>query len=223
MSTLPASHALEFALYGFTVLEGAITEERAAELAVVLAQADRVAGTDYTHQQAYARHVKSVFVHDPVFLELIDNPTVLAFVEDALGPDIILGSLNARIVRPGDPAQPLHSDIPPALRKTGRPVMLNAVWMLDAFTADNGATRIVPGSHRHPDPEPPAGVALPYVLARPVTRAASWCSTASAGTVAGRTRRGRPATRCSPTTASGRGCVSRSTRTRTSPRRRGTP
>jgi ectoine hydroxylase-related dioxygenase (phytanoyl-CoA dioxygenase family) len=88
---------------------------------------------------------------------------VLAFVEEALGPDIILGSLNARIVRPGDPVQPLHSDIPPALRKPGPPVMLNAVWMLDAFTDHNGATRIVPGSHRHPDPEPPPGVELPYV------------------------------------------------------------
>ena len=84
---------------------------------------------------------------------------------EALGPDVILGSLNARIVRPGDPVQPLHSDVPPALRKQGKPVMLNAVWMLDAFTSDNGATRVVPGSHRHSDPEPPAAVELPYVVA----------------------------------------------------------
>jgi ectoine hydroxylase-related dioxygenase (phytanoyl-CoA dioxygenase family) len=160
-----ARHVLEFDLYGFTVLEGAITETRSAELAAVLARADRDAGTEYTHQEAYARHVKSVFVHDPVFLELIDNPTVLRFVEEALGPDVILGSLNARIVRPGDPVQPLHSDVPPALRKQGKPVMLNAVWMLDAFTSDNGATRVVPGSHRHSDPEPPPAVELPYIVA----------------------------------------------------------
>src|SRR5258708_404009 len=108
-----ARHVLEFDLYGFTVLEGAITERRSAELAALLARADRDAGTDYTHQQAYARHVKSVFVHDPVFLELIDNHTVLRFVEEALGPDVILGSLNARIVRPVHPAHPLHTAVPP--------------------------------------------------------------------------------------------------------------
>jgi hypothetical protein len=167
-----ARHLLEFDLYGLTVLEGVISEDHAGRLAASLAEADRVAGTDYTHQQAYARHVKSVFVHDPTFLDLIDNEAVLGLAEDLLGRDIILGSMNARIVRPGDPAQPLHSDIPPPLRKAGRPVMLNAVWMLDAFTPDNGATRVVPGSHQHPLPEPPAGVDLPYGVS-PTGRAGS--------------------------------------------------
>lgn len=41
---------------------------------------------------------------------------------------------------------------------------LNAVWALRDFTAANGATRIIPGSHRFDDP-PPYGIERPTVAA----------------------------------------------------------
>ena len=42
----------------------------------------------------------------------------------------------------------LHNDqvfLPPPW---DHPVVLNVAWMLDDFTPDNGATRVIPGSHR---------------------------------------------------------------------------
>lgn len=59
---------------------------------------------------------------------------------------------------PGEPDQPLHRDT----WKYGAPplpfeVDLNALWAVSDFTATNGATRVVPGSHRWDDerrPEP---------------------------------------------------------------------
>jgi len=33
---------------------------------------------------------------------------------------------------------------------------VTALWMIDAFTDDNGATRVVPGSHRLTRPPPPS-------------------------------------------------------------------
>ncbi|MCX7865184.1 MAG: phytanoyl-CoA dioxygenase family protein, partial [Novosphingobium sp.] len=90
---------------------------------------------------------------------------VLPVLERVLGEDIVLGSMNCRIVRPGDPDQLLHSDIPAVHRRiTGNPVMLQVVWMIDGFSAEKGATRIVPGSHRHPEAYPPEQRTIPLVM-----------------------------------------------------------
>lgn len=159
-----AQQAFELQTFGFTVLESVVPAAHAAALSEAAARADRAAGTDYTHQHAYARHVMNLPALDRAFLALVDHPLVLAVVEHVLGPDVILGSMNARIVRPGDPDQPLHSDIPAAFRKAGAPVMVNAVWMLDGFTPQNGGTRVVPGSHLFPDAEPPPGADVPYAV-----------------------------------------------------------
>ncbi|MFA5884263.1 MAG: phytanoyl-CoA dioxygenase family protein [Acidimicrobiia bacterium] len=160
-----AQSRFELDTYGYTVFERVIDEDAAGALAASLAEADAAIGTDYVHQEAYARHVMNLLSWDERFVELIDDPVVLGAVEAILGPAVILGSVNARIVRPGDPDQPFHSDIPPQLRKPGAPVMVQAVWMLDGFNPDNGATRIVPGSHRAPEAEPPAGVEVPHWVA----------------------------------------------------------
>jgi ectoine hydroxylase-related dioxygenase (phytanoyl-CoA dioxygenase family) len=55
--------------------------------------------------------------------------------------------LHGRNPLPGFGQQGLHADAPP--RATVEPFfVLTAIWMLDDFTVENGATRIVPGSHR---------------------------------------------------------------------------
>ena len=48
-------------------------------------------------------------------------------------------------MRPGDGEQKIHGDIPGEMLNMAAPVMMNTVWMLDDFTTENGATRIVPG------------------------------------------------------------------------------
>jgi hypothetical protein len=154
----------EFETYGFAVLDSVLDVQTSTRLAGRLDLLDEQRGIDYTHDGAFARHISSVYADDDELMALIDHPDVLGFIESALGSEIILGSCNARVVRPGDPLQPFHSDIPSQLRRSGAPVMVNAVWMIDEFTAENGATRFVPGSHLAASASPPSDVRVPYEI-----------------------------------------------------------
>jgi ectoine hydroxylase-related dioxygenase (phytanoyl-CoA dioxygenase family) len=74
-------------------------------------------------------------------------PQVLAAANHVLPGDLKVCALNFRAARPGEGNQELHSDYG-ALRDDGSFKLCNSIWLLDDFTSENGATRIVPGSHR---------------------------------------------------------------------------
>jgi ectoine hydroxylase-related dioxygenase (phytanoyl-CoA dioxygenase family) len=88
------------------------------------------------------------------------DEVVLGAAETAIGPGAQFGNTCAIEVHPGQGAQALHYEqgIYPLPRD--RDVMLTALWALDDFTAENGATRVVPGSHRRPAGRPAAGEAV---------------------------------------------------------------
>ena len=152
-----ARQLFEIDLHGFTVVECVLSRD---EVAAVRAVNERLLGEHDEDMDFNGRagHVSNLPRYDPVYLPLIDHPKVLPILEAAMGRDLILGSLNTRVVRPGDGEQKLHADIPDRLRRDGPPVMMNTVWMLDDFTEEMGATRIVPGSHRMATRHPPEGL-----------------------------------------------------------------
>jgi ectoine hydroxylase-related dioxygenase (phytanoyl-CoA dioxygenase family) len=80
-----------------------------------------------------------------LFDPLIHAPRVLAAVDHIIGRPFKLDSYNGRDVLPGGGHQNLHADNPENPDPTS---IANSLWLLDDFTLDNGATRVVPGSHR---------------------------------------------------------------------------
>ena len=146
----------EIDLYGFAILEGVLGADEVAAMKAALVRCDLEVGAEHGHRGT-ARHVSNLPTLDPVFFSCIDHPHVLPCLERYLQPSLVLGSLNARILRPGDGHQELHGDIPEEMLNMTSPVMMNTVWMLDDFSPANGATRIVPGSHKSGLAEPPAG------------------------------------------------------------------
>ncbi len=105
--------------------------------------------------------------------DLALHPTVLGVLDAVLG-HYQLSAPTGIAIGPGEHAQPLHPD--DAIYPLPRPhpeVVVNVMWPLQDFTAENGGTRIVPGSHRWIDERPdettptvtvevPAGSALIY-------------------------------------------------------------
>ncbi|WP_029011355.1 phytanoyl-CoA dioxygenase family protein [Azospirillum halopraeferens] len=87
----------------------------------------------------------------PEMASLIENPVVLDLVRRVLGADCNLHDFQATSIGPGTGGGAWHVDaplgqIPEPLPEF--PLMVQNVWLLDDFTAHNGATRVVPGSHR---------------------------------------------------------------------------
>ena len=98
----------------------------------------------------------------PALAALVAHPTVLAILDELLHPGYLLSANIAINVHPGESAQMLHADDGYCTWPRPRPAVgVSAVWAIDDFTADNGATEIVPGSHKwasssiqYPDREP---------------------------------------------------------------------
>ena len=76
---------------------------------------------------------------DPFWLD----PILLAICEH-LFTQFKLSSFHARTVNPGAEAQELHVDI------ANEGELLGFIWMVDEFTDDNGATRLVPRGRSEP-------------------------------------------------------------------------
>ena len=93
--------------------------------------------------------VWNVLSRDPVFVELVEHPVALRLLRATLGWPALLGNLSANIATPGATGGVLHADqvfVPEPW--SAEPQGMNIAWCLDEFTAENGATRFVPESHR---------------------------------------------------------------------------
>jgi ectoine hydroxylase-related dioxygenase (phytanoyl-CoA dioxygenase family) len=136
---------------GYVVLEGAMGTALLWELRdAIFARFDSEggqAGQEFK-TEANAQRLANLVNKGEVFRRAIALPRMLECVRHVLGRDAKLSSLNARSADPHSAdGQPMHVDMGAIPDDKGYWVC-NTVWLLDDFTPENGATRVVPGSHR---------------------------------------------------------------------------
>ncbi|MBN33656.1 MAG: phytanoyl-CoA dioxygenase [Rhodospirillaceae bacterium] len=101
------------------------------------------------------RRISSVLAYSPASAPLIAHPLVLGVADAILKPHCLayrIGSATGIEIHPGEGNQVLHTDdsIYP-LRVPGLEFQIGVMWALTDFTEENGATRLVLGSHKTDD------------------------------------------------------------------------
>jgi ectoine hydroxylase-related dioxygenase (phytanoyl-CoA dioxygenase family) len=126
-----------------------------AQIAVILSRLEELWSIEGEHAgeenyiEAGVRRLANLANKGEIFRSLYAHPQVLEVVESVMGPDVRASMVNARDVLPHTGVRmPFHmdSDKGRVRDETGYSAA-TAIWMLDEFSAANGATAFVPGSH----------------------------------------------------------------------------
>ena len=159
---------------GYVLLDDMLPHARCSELVEMLEDTHTLMSPYYAanaaagHRLNFHEDEKIVYnLHNKklAFLDFIDPEPVFGIVERFLqqgsykkADPVVLRQNTARTPMPGGSAQQLHIDS--RLPGGAFPLMAVVTWMLEDFTDENGATRIVPGTQRRAE-FPPDDTAVP--------------------------------------------------------------
>jgi ectoine hydroxylase-related dioxygenase (phytanoyl-CoA dioxygenase family) len=151
--TLTMQQQVELAERGFTIFYNVIDPTWLAVLREaferITAAEGETAGAEVSRMQG-VRRLADLVNKGEIFDQLYTNPFVLAAARQVIGRPFKIHSLNGHDPLPGHGQQALHPDWGGERSDLNVNSVMNSLWMLDDFQAENGATRIVPGSHRWP-------------------------------------------------------------------------
>jgi ectoine hydroxylase-related dioxygenase (phytanoyl-CoA dioxygenase family) len=137
---------------GFTIVENAIDASLVAALRADILRLEReldVKPAQNIFEGTRTHRIYNLLARGEVYQQVPVHESVLPIVEGVLDRGCLVSSLSSIAIGPGEAAQPLHADdqlIP--LPKPHVSIICNSMWALTDFTIENGATRVVPGSHR---------------------------------------------------------------------------
>jgi len=152
-----AKHLERIAKDGFTIVENAIEPALIDALNVALDRLERELDAKPA-MNGFEGHktvrIYNLLAHGAPFDQVPVHENVLPLIEGVLDQGCLISSLSSIAIDPGESAQPIHADdmvIP--LEKPHRAIVCNSMWALTDFSDANGATRLVPGSHKKGNPE----------------------------------------------------------------------
>jgi ectoine hydroxylase-related dioxygenase (phytanoyl-CoA dioxygenase family) len=141
---------------GFTIVE--IEPELTRRIVETVSRLEEELAIEPQRNRAEGFNTKRIYnllSKDPVFWKMPAHENVLPIVTNLIDKWAILSGTTAMNIGPGEELQGLHSDEGNVSRPR-QPLMAVTIWALTDFTAENGATRVVPGSHkadREPRPD----------------------------------------------------------------------
>lgn len=151
-----ARHLEEIAQQGFTIIESVLGDAELAILRSALAPwlQGKLTGRN-NFEGFHSERVYALLAKDPRLALIVEHPRVLRLLDQLLAPDYLLSANLAINSHPGETPQDFHRDNdggphgdPDAIHG------ISTIWNVDPFTATNGATEVIPGSHHWHDDRP---------------------------------------------------------------------
>lgn len=202
MTDVPMTAAAALEAHGYAILQDAMPRERIAALDAELAST--FARTPFCEGDFYGWRTKRfgrLLARSDAARDLVLHGDVMTLVERALGSwcdNLQLNLVQAIEIHPGERAQFPHRDEDMwAGAKGASEYLVNVMWPLTPFRADNGATVVWPGTHNGGRARETAGPGMP-VEADPGSAILFLGSTLHGGgaNVSGAPRRGFLASYC---------------------------
>lgn len=145
-------HADRIAADGYAIVENAIEADFVDALVDDLHRLERELGIVPARNRFEGRktvRIYNLLIYGKLYERIPVHENILPIVERVLDPGCLVSSLSSIAICGDENPQPMHADdqlIP--LPRPHVPIVCNTMWALTDFTDANGATRIVPGSHR---------------------------------------------------------------------------
>lgn len=144
----------KFYIEGFQVFENILSAEENKILKEKLKKVYEIQkkefGEDKLKQIGEDNMVRSPFLYDSYFINLITKPIVLEIVDKIIGEHAILSLQNSIIIPPNQTHHQsfYHRDIIHQDFTSSIPLSINIYYALDNYDLDNGGTCFIPESHK---------------------------------------------------------------------------
>ena len=141
---------------GYGIVDGGYTPAWLASLSEAFERARARYHSEHGGQEplrAIDEHntIRLPLAFEPKFLELAANGKILDICSRLIPGYVVLNQQNGIINPPRSERYnqgAWHRDLPYQHFVSSRPLAINALFCLDAFTIENGATKVLPASHR---------------------------------------------------------------------------
>ena len=157
----PDELAASVAEHGYAIIEGLLDSSTITALSEQLAP--HLNATDLGDPDPFfgdkTKRFGALLSRCPLTQELLTHQLILDTADRVLGPYCVQYQVNftgAMHLTPGETAQTMHRDTGfYPIQNPAPPLTLATMWAATNFTLENGATRIVPGSHLWDDGRQP--------------------------------------------------------------------
>ncbi len=140
---------------GFAVIDSGYTPPEIARIAAAFDRARTALhskfGRDLLVSKDEHNTIRAPMALEAAFIELATNPRVLEVCHRMIGGAFILNQQNGVVNPPLSQhysQAAFHRDLPYQHFVSSRPLAINALYCVDAFTQTNGATFVLPATHK---------------------------------------------------------------------------